>query len=108
MLLPLSLESETLIFAADELKLWIRIIFTISLAGDKVSCKGPCGGFEYRPNVLQELTLLASGGGITPGMQLLRYILTSKQDTTKLNLLFYSESYEDILYRELLQQYAGE
>ncbi|KAG7173594.1 NADH-cytochrome b5 reductase 1-like 1 [Homarus americanus] len=46
--------------------------FQLLKPGDKVEFQGPCGGFEYEENQLDELTLLASGGGITPGMQLIR------------------------------------
>ncbi|XP_063850750.1 uncharacterized protein LOC135094519 [Scylla paramamosain] len=40
--------------------------------GDRMEFQGPCGGFEYTPNQLHESTLLASGGEITPSMQLVR------------------------------------
>lgn len=75
--------------------------------GDKVEFQGPCGGFEYLPNQLQELTLLASGGGITPGMQLIRSILKDPTDKTKITLLYYSENYSEILYREELDKYRN-
>lgn len=75
--------------------------------GDKVDFLGPCGGFEYEPNKLDELTLLTSGGGITPGIQLIRCILGNPADKTQINLLYYSDSYEDILYREELEAYAA-
>ncbi|MCL4133851.1 UNVERIFIED_CONTAM: hypothetical protein GTU68_015582 [Idotea baltica] len=67
---------------------------------------GPCGGFEYEPNVLEELTLIASGGGITPGMQIIRCIMSDSSDKTKVNLIYYSESYDDILYKDELNAYA--
>ncbi|KAF2366586.1 Oxidoreductase FAD-binding domain [Trinorchestia longiramus] len=75
--------------------------------GDTIECRGPCGGFEYSPNSLDEVTLLASGGGITPGLQLLRTILASEADRTKLKLIFYSETQDDILYKTELDQYAA-
>ena len=57
------------------------------------------------PNQLQELTLLASGGGITPGLQLIRSILKDPEDKTKIKLLYFSENYDEILYREELDNY---
>ena len=69
---------------------------------------GPCGGFEYTPNCLQELTLLASGGGITPGLQLIRCIMNNPDDKTKVSLIYYSDNYDEILYRDELDSYAGE
>ncbi|KAK8732376.1 hypothetical protein OTU49_007064 [Cherax quadricarinatus] len=74
--------------------------------GDKVDFQGPCGGFEYEANQLDELTLLASGGGVTPAVQLIRSILTNNQDKTKITLLYFSENYNEILFREELDQYA--
>lgn len=76
--------------------------------GDKVEFQGPCGGFEYEPNQLQELTLLASGGGITPGLQLIHSILKDPADKTKIKLLYYSENYNEILYREELDKYRAQ
>ncbi|KAK7022822.1 hypothetical protein SK128_011860 [Halocaridina rubra] len=75
--------------------------------GDKVEFQGPCGGFEYEPNKLDEITLLASGGGITPGMQMIRDIMNNPDDKTKINLLYFSDNYTEILYREELDSYAA-
>lgn len=75
--------------------------------GDKVEFRGPCGGFEYEPNKLVHLVLLASGGGVTPGMQLIRHIMNNPSDETRITLLYFSESYEEILHREELDAYAA-
>lgn len=75
--------------------------------GDKVEFQGPCGGFEYAPNQLDEVTILASGGGITPGLQLIRSILKVSSDKTKISLLYFSENYNEILYREELDNYKA-
>ncbi|XP_068236111.1 uncharacterized protein [Palaemon carinicauda] len=75
--------------------------------GDKIDFQGPSGGFEYEPNKLHHLTLLASGGGITPGMQLIRYIMNNPNDRTKIKLIYFSENYTEILYRDELDNYAA-
>jgi len=75
--------------------------------GDEVEFQGPCGGFEYEPNQLDELTLLASGGGITPGMQLIRCIMNDTKDKTRIKLVYFSENCNEILYKEELDEYAG-
>nr|XP_045601407.1 uncharacterized protein LOC123760049 [Procambarus clarkii] len=75
--------------------------------GDKVEFQGPCGGFEYETNGLDELTLLASGGGVTPAMQLIRYIIRDPTDNTNIKLIYFSENCDEILYREELDQYAA-
>jgi len=75
--------------------------------GDQLSFRGPCGGFEYFPSTLQSLILIASGGGITPGLQLIRSIHSNPEDTTNITLVYYSESYDDILYRKELDDIAA-
>ena len=75
--------------------------------GDTVDFKGPCGGFEYEANSLDQLILLAAGGGITPGLQLIRSILNNPFDHTKIILIYYSDSYDEILYRKEINNYHG-
>ncbi|XP_018011435.1 probable acyl-CoA dehydrogenase fadE25 [Hyalella azteca] len=75
--------------------------------GSSIACRGPCGGFEYTPNSLAEVTLLASGGGITPGLQLIRTVLSCDADTTKLALVYYAATRDEILYRSELESYAS-
>ncbi|XP_076065564.1 uncharacterized protein LOC143039424 [Oratosquilla oratoria] len=75
--------------------------------GDKVDFQGPCGGFEYEASKVEHLTLLASGGGITPGMQLIRCIIDNPKDTTHVTLLYFSENVDEILYRKELDDYAA-
>ena len=78
------------------------------VSGDKVDFRGPCGGFEYHEKKLNHLTLLASGGGITPGLQLIRCILSNPDDNTNITLIYFSETYDDILYKNELDNYAGD
>uniref|UniRef100_A0A6A7FXG2 Acyl-CoA dehydrogenase fadE25 n=1 Tax=Hirondellea gigas TaxID=1518452 RepID=A0A6A7FXG2_9CRUS len=75
--------------------------------GSEMEFMGPCGGFEYESNTLDELTLIASGGGITPGLQVIRCIMSDKKDNTEVNLIYYSDNYQDILYREELDEFAA-
>ncbi|XP_042236428.1 uncharacterized protein LOC121875790 [Homarus americanus] len=75
--------------------------------GDKVEFQGPCGGFEYVASQLDELILLASGGGVTPALQLIRSLVNSPADPTRFTLLYFSDTYEDILYRSELDGYAS-
>ena len=69
--------------------------------------KGPCGGFEYEANSLDQLILLAAGGGITPGLQLIRSIMHNSLDQIKITLIYYSDSYDEILYRDEINNYDG-
>ena len=51
--------------------------------------------------------MLASGGGITPCLQIIRTILADEGDTTNVKLVYYSDTYDEILYREELDGAAG-
>ncbi|XP_066966515.1 uncharacterized protein [Macrobrachium rosenbergii] len=75
--------------------------------GDMLDFQGPCGGFEYEANKLSEISILASGGGITPGLQVIRSIMHNPTDATKVTLLYFAETTEDLLYRKELDSYAG-
>ena len=70
--------------------------------------QGPCGGFEYRPNTVDHLTLLASGAGVTPCLQLIRSVMADPSDKTQIRLLYYSDTVDDILLREELDRYQGQ
>lgn len=85
-----------------------RVILIIArLPGEKVEFQGPCGGLEYEPNQLEELTVLASGGGVTPGLQLLRCVSQNPADNTRVTLLYYADTIQDILHREELDALAA-
>ena len=68
---------------------------------------GPCGGFEYEANKVDQLTILAAGAGITPGMQIIRTVAKDMNDKTNINLIYYSESLDKMLYYEELKKYSS-
>ncbi|KAK8391994.1 hypothetical protein O3P69_017546 [Scylla paramamosain] len=72
--------------------------------GSMVEFKGPCGGFEYKANQLDEITVLVGGAGVTPALQLARCLAHDSADNTRLTLLYYSDSFQDILYYSELKQ----
>ncbi|KAK4328149.1 hypothetical protein Pmani_001424 [Petrolisthes manimaculis] len=74
--------------------------------GGQVEFQGPCGGLEYTEGSLDEVTVVAGGGGVTPGVQLLRHLTRNPQDTTKMTLIYYAETPGDLLYRDELDGYA--
>ena len=51
---------------------------------------------------------LLGGTGITPMLQLIRYISKDPKDDTKLSLLFANQTEKDILLRDELEQVAQE
>ena len=69
--------------------------------------RGPCGGYEYTPGSLDQLTLLVAGAGITPALQLIRCVAADPLNKININLLYYSESFSEILYYEELQTYSS-
>lgn len=71
--------------------------------GSTVEFQGPCGGFEYTANVLDEITLLVGGAGVTPALQLARCLAHDPADNTRLTLLYYSDTLQDILYHSELK-----
>jgi NAD(P)H-flavin reductase len=44
--------------------------------------RGPCGGFEYYPNSIDYLVLVAAGTGASPAVQLARCIQVMIGDLT--------------------------
>lgn len=75
--------------------------------GDTLDVEGPVGGFEYTPSQLDELVLLAGGGGITPALQLVREVMADVHDTTRVTLLWTCEHEDEFLYKDELDAYAA-
>jgi ferredoxin-NADP reductase len=68
--------------------------------GDKVELRGPIGGyFVWRGGDDRPLLLVGGGSGIVPLMAMLRH-RSSTVHKTPTRLLFSSRSYDDIIYRE--------
>ena len=88
-------------------KLHIEFCSIFTFAGDTVEFRGPCGGFEYHPNTLDQITLLVAGAGITPALQISRSIMHNAKDNTKVTLLYYSETVDEILYREEFEKFSS-
>jgi len=72
--------------------------------GDTLDVRGPKGRFLYKPNMVQNIGMLAGGTGITPMLQVTRAILKNPSDTTKINLIFANVNEDDILLREELDE----
>ena len=75
--------------------------------GDKFELRGPIGGyFVWTAAVGSPLFLVAGGSGIAPLMAMLRHRAAAKSRTPAL-LLYSSRIFEDIIYREELDQMAA-
>lgn len=80
----------------------------ILIVGDQVELRGPIGGyFVWEVNQGGPLLLVAGGSGIVPLMAMLRHrrAAGSKVPT---RLLYSSHTYDDIIYREELEQLRKE
>jgi ferredoxin-NADP reductase len=75
--------------------------------GDKFELRGPIGGyFVWTAAVGGPLFLVAGGSGIAPLMAMLRHRAAAKSRTPAL-LLYSLRTFEDIIYREELDQMAA-
>lgn len=74
--------------------------------GQTVKFKGPVGRMSYKNNMASEIGMIAGGSGITPILQVLSYITTTPEDTTRINLLFANEYENDILLRDEIDELA--
>lgn len=75
--------------------------------GDSLEFKGPLLKYDYKPNMKKELIFLSAGTGITPSYQLIQEILSnSKNDSTKITLLYANKTPEDILLKKELDTLA--
>ena len=89
--------------------------------GESFKFKGPNGRLRYKGNgefdikqlksqggeivtkKYRNIGMIAGGSGITSMIPIIRKILGSEQDTTKINLLFANKKEEDIILRDKLE-----
>ncbi|KAJ1920634.1 NADH-cytochrome b5 reductase [Mycoemilia scoparia] len=74
--------------------------------GDSIDVRGPKGNFQYEPNSLRHIGMLAGGTGLTPMYQIIQSILRNPEDKTVIDLIYANVNEEDILLREKLDKLA--
>lgn len=75
--------------------------------GDRIELRGPVGGyFVWEPPLGGPLLLVAGGSGIAPLMAMIRLRRAAGSDVDT-RLLFSSRSWDDVIYREELEQLCG-
>lgn len=78
----------------------------VVIEGDKLELRGPIGGyFVWKPAFKDPLFLIAGGSGVVPIMSMLRHHKVSDA-SNPVRLLYSSRSFENIIYREELEQLA--
>jgi ferredoxin-NADP reductase len=79
----------------------------VAMTGDRIELRGPIGGyFVWEATQGGPLLLVAGGSGVVPLMAMLRH-RARMADATPARLLFSSRGYEEIIYREELDQLAS-
>ena len=74
--------------------------------GDQIELRGPIGGyFVWEVSMGGPLLLVAGGSGIVPLMAMIRH-RKAVGSTIATRLLYSSRSYEDVIYRDELDQFA--
>jgi ferredoxin-NADP reductase len=75
--------------------------------GDALELRGPIGGyFVWEASLGGPLLLVAGGSGVVPLMAMLRHRAAAKSDVPA-RLLFSSRSWEDVIFRDELEELAG-
>ncbi|KAI9484732.1 hypothetical protein BDB00DRAFT_878507 [Zychaea mexicana] len=76
--------------------------------GDTLEIKGPIPKYNWDQGKVSDVGMIAGGTGITPMLQVIRKIFdtNSKDDKTKVTLIFTNQTEDDILLREELDGYA--
>jgi ferredoxin-NADP reductase len=79
----------------------------VLMAGDKLEFRGPIGGyFTWEARVGGPLFLVGGGSGVVPLMAMIRHRGAVGSDVPT-RLLYSSRSYEEIIYREELEDLAS-
>lgn len=74
--------------------------------GETIEVRGPKGFFEYTPNMVKTLGMIAGGTGITPMYQITTAILRDPEDMTKVSLIYANVTEDDILLKQELDDLA--
>ena len=75
--------------------------------GDQIELRGPVGGyFVWEPSQGGPLLLVAGGSGVVPLMAMIRLRARSASDADA-RLVFSSRGWDDIIYRQELEQLSG-
>ena len=74
--------------------------------GDMIHVKGFLSKLPYSANMKKNIGMIAGGTGITPMLQVIRKILSNKEDITRIHLIFANSREDDILLKSELNELA--
>ncbi|WP_433272618.1 2Fe-2S iron-sulfur cluster-binding protein [Actinosynnema sp. CS-041913] len=77
------------------------------VAGDRLSLRGPSGGFHADPAAAHDIVLVAAGSGVTPVMSMIRTLLATS-GTRRIALLYSNRSEEEVIFADDLLRLAEE
>ena len=75
--------------------------------GDLVEFRGPCGGFEYESNSVKHISLVTSGSGATPCIQIVRDIMADPGDQTSVSMLYSAETESEFRFKSELDDHSA-
>ena len=76
--------------------------------GDHVHIKGPKGFYNWNPNMVGKLGMVAGGTGISPMYQIIKAIVNNPEDKTHISLIYANVTEDDILLKDDLDRMAKE
>jgi cytochrome-b5 reductase len=76
--------------------------------GDTLRFAAALRGYQWKPNTVPHVTLIAGGAGITPIYQLVRGILSNPQDKTAVTVVYGVNTDEDVLLKKEFEQWEKE
>lgn len=69
--------------------------------GDVAYFTGPLGNYQYtRPNMVNEIGMIAGGTGISPMFQIMRAIYLNPMDKTKISLIFGASTPQELFLKD--------
>jgi cytochrome-b5 reductase len=103
---PDEIGSFSLLIKAYEFGRMSNHLFKLEV-GDSLEVRGPVGRFKYTTNMYKHMVFVCGGTGLTPCLQVIRWILEGPnylEEETQLTLFYQNRTAEDILLLSTLEQ----
>jgi cytochrome-b5 reductase len=103
---PDEIGSFSLLIKAYEFGRMSNHLFQLQV-GDSLEVRGPVGRFKYTANMHKHIVFVCGGTGLTPCLQVIRWILEGPnhlEEETRLTLFYQNRTVEDILLLSTLER----